>query len=218
MRLVRSFFAAQWSTGSAVARRACPSGGDGRGVMVRRPSLASLNGGAELPVCSAVPPASADGGAPGAPPGRPGVPRCARSRRLAPPSGSPGLTPTRAHPGRFAVAVKTAAVSQLPGSFPALAPGGRAHFPSGSACQRDTRYCAVGPLVDFRAGQGGCLRTRDNFRHAGRRPVKRKMVCKEHPCIYAADGYSMTCSASSCSVPRGPRPPRKLTDVHGREG
>jgi hypothetical protein len=41
---------------------------------------------------------------------------------------------------------------------------------------------------------------------------------KGHPCIYAADGYPMTSSASSWAVPRGPRCPGKLSDVHGREG
>jgi hypothetical protein len=41
---------------------------------------------------------------------------------------------------------------------------------------------------------------------------------KGHPCIYAADGYPMTSFASSWAVPRGPRCPGKLSDVHGREG
>jgi hypothetical protein len=45
-----------------------------------------------------------------------------------------------------------------------------------------------------------------------------KMVCKGHPCIYAADGNPMTRFASPWAVPRGPRSPRELTDVHGREG
>ena len=53
---------------------------------------------------------------------------------------------------------------------------------------------------------------------AGCRPVQQKMVCKGHPCIYATDGDSMTQFASSTVVPCGHRRPRKLTDVHGREG
>ena len=34
----------------------------------------------------------------------------------------------------------------------------------------------------------GCAATRRNLRHVGHRPAQRKMVCKGHPCIYAADG------------------------------
>lgn len=60
--------------------------------------------------------------------------------------------------------------------------------------------------------------TRRNLRHVGRRPARRKMVCKGHPCIYAADGNPMTWFASSWAVPHCLRSPRTLTDVHGREG
>jgi len=55
-------------------------------------------------------------------------------------------------------------------------------------------------------------------RRAGCRPAWQKMVCKGHPCIYTADGDSMTQFASSKVVPCGRRRPRKLSDVHGREG
>jgi hypothetical protein len=55
-------------------------------------------------------------------------------------------------------------------------------------------------------------------RRAGCRPARRKMVCKGHPCIYMADGDSRVRFASSKAVPCGRRLPRKLTDVHGREG
>ena len=55
-------------------------------------------------------------------------------------------------------------------------------------------------------------------RRGGGRPARLKMVCKGHPCIYTADGDSMTQFASSKVVPCGHRRPRKLTDVHGREG
>ena len=60
--------------------------------------------------------------------------------------------------------------------------------------------------------------TRRNLRHVGHRPAQRKMVCKGHPCIYAADGNPMTRFASSWAAPYGSRSPRTLTDVHGREG
>ena len=76
----------------------------------------------------------------------------------------------------------------------------------------------------------GCAATRRNLRHVGHRPARRKMVCKGHPCIYAADGNPMTWFASSLASSRDPRAPsaarglpmasrrlRKLTDVHGRE-
>jgi hypothetical protein len=55
-------------------------------------------------------------------------------------------------------------------------------------------------------------------RRAGCRPAWQKMVCKGHPCIYAADGKPMTWFASSWAVPHCLRSPRTLTDVHGREG
>jgi hypothetical protein len=37
----------------------------------------------------------------------------------------------------------------------------------------------------------GCAATHRNLRHVGHRPAQRKMVCKGHPCIYAADGNPM---------------------------
>jgi hypothetical protein len=55
-------------------------------------------------------------------------------------------------------------------------------------------------------------------RRGGCRPARQKMVCKGHPCIYTADEDPMTWRASSHAVPCGHRCPRKLTDVHGREG
>jgi hypothetical protein len=75
----------------------------------------------------------------------------------------------------------------------------------------------------------GHAATREKLRHVGHRPAKRKMVCKGHPCIYAADGNPMTWFASSLAVPCGrcgrrnlriaapPGRPRRRTDVHGRE-
>jgi hypothetical protein len=52
----------------------------------------------------------------------------------------------------------------------------------------------------------------------GCRPAWQKMVCKGHPCIYTADGDSVTQFGSSEVVSCGHRRPRKLSDVHGREG
>jgi hypothetical protein len=76
----------------------------------------------------------------------------------------------------------------------------------------------------------GCAATRHNLRHVGHRPAQRKMVCKGHPCIYAADRNPMAWFASSLVVrcanavegsrgsPMTPMRPRKRTDAHGREG
>ena len=76
----------------------------------------------------------------------------------------------------------------------------------------------------------GCAATRRNLRHVGHRPAPRKMVCKGHPCIYAADGNPMAWFASSlvvryasaaggsCEPPMTPMRPLRRTDVHGREG
>jgi hypothetical protein len=78
--------------------------------------------------------------------------------------------------------------------------------------------------------RAGRAATRRNLRHVGRRPARRKMVCKGHPCVYAADGNPMAWFASSLVVPwtnaaegscgstMTPVRPRKRTDVHGREG
>jgi hypothetical protein len=76
----------------------------------------------------------------------------------------------------------------------------------------------------------GCAATRRNLRHVGHRPGRRKMVCKGHPCIYAADGNPMAWFASSlgvrcanaaegsCGSPLTPVRPLMRADVHGREG
>jgi hypothetical protein len=142
--------------------------GAGRGVMVQRRSLASLDSGAESPVYGAEPSASAGSGA------------CAA-----------GVVPPR-----FAT----------------------------------HRGAATVGLMPPRQGVTGRAATRHKLRHVGHRPAKRKMVCKGHPCIYAADGNPMTWFTSSLAVPRGlggrqsmwidarPGRPRMRTDVHGREG
>jgi hypothetical protein len=66
--------------------------------------------------------------------------------------------------------------------------------------------------------------TRRKLPHVGHRPAKRKMVCKGHPCIYAADGNPMTwftssiCDRRSLRIAAPQRRARRRTDVHGREG
>ena len=87
----------------------------------------------------------------------------------------------------------------------------------------DRDKTAAALLAPVRGGPSGTSATRRAARRAairrgGCRPVRQKMVCKGHPCIYTADEDSMTRSASSKVVPCGHRRPRKLSDVHGREG
>jgi hypothetical protein len=135
--------------------------------MVRRPSLASLDSGAESPVYVGEPSASA--------------------RRVAP----------AARPSR------------------------------GSATRDDAATVDRMLPLQVRTVYAATLR---NLRHVGHRPARPKMVCKGHPCIYAADGNPMAWFASSlvarradaakgsCGSPLTPMRPRKRTDVHGREG
>ena len=78
--------------------------------------------------------------------------------------------------------------------------------------------------------RAGRAATRRNLRPVGRRPARQKMVCKGHPCIYAADGNPMAWFASSsvvrcanavegsCGSPMTPLRPLRRTDAHGREG
>ena len=78
--------------------------------------------------------------------------------------------------------------------------------------------------------RAGRAATRRNLRHVGRRPARRKMVCKGHPCIYAADGNPMAWFASSlvvrcanaaegsCGSATTPMRPLMRADAHGREG
>jgi hypothetical protein len=120
------------------------------------------------------------------------------------------------------------------------APPGRRVYAHGSVSSNVAadRRCAGAPPGGLIGGECPQPRqvavaraaTRRKSRHAGHRPAKRKMVCKGHPCIHAADGNPMTWFTSSLAVPRGlcgrrspriaarPRRLRERTDVHGREG
>jgi len=169
------------------------------GVMVRRSSVASLDSGAESPVYGGEPSASADRGNPVAKPSwacggrwrrgptmdgrlRPGVPRCDPNGGLVVSAALPGTQ--RRDPARPRRARSRASCRASP-ERSALA----ASHVSGSAERGDTRQQHGDRGLDAsRAGRDGCAATRRNLRHVGRRPAKRKMVCKGHPCIYAADG------------------------------
>jgi hypothetical protein len=112
------------------------------------------------------------------------------------------------------------------------ASAGRATYANGDVPPRGGARCypATVDWMPPRQVMTGRAATRRKLRHVGHRPPMRKMVCKGHPCIYAADGNPMTWFASTLAVPRGrcgrrslriaapPRRDRKRTDVHGREG
>ena len=110
---------------------------------------------------------------------------------------------------------------------PSASAGRRAYANGDVALRGGTRGGAAAP--DWMP-PGQVVTGRAATRHVGHRPAKRKMVCKGHPCIYAADGNPMTWFASTLAVPRGlcgrwslriaarPRRHRMRTDVHGREG
>lgn len=90
----------------------------------------------------------------------------------------------------------------------------------GMRCATAATVELLGPVHGGPPGAGAARRAarRAPVRRGGCRPARQKMVCKGHPCIYAADGDSMTQLASSKVAPCGHRRPRKLSDVHGREG
>jgi hypothetical protein len=92
--------------------------------------------------------------------------------------------------------------------------------PSAPVDRNNPAAALLAPVHGGPPGAGAPRRAarRAATRRAGCRPAWQKMVCKGHPCIYAADGDSMTQFVSSKVVPCGHRHPRKLSDVHGREG
>jgi hypothetical protein len=106
-----------------------------------------------------------------------------------------------------------------PGGGPGATARGRLQPPIGGlpAPRGDTRHHGHRGPGASRAGHSGCAAPRGNLHAVGRRPAKRKMVSKGHPCIHAAYGDLMTWFASSAAT-RGLWSPSPLTDVHGREG
>jgi hypothetical protein len=112
------------------------------------------------------------------------------------------------------------------------ASAGRGAYATGDVPPRGAARCGAATRDWMPPSQvvTGRAATRRTPRHVGHRPAKRKMVCKGHPCIYAADGNPMIWFASTLAVPRGrcgrrslriaapPGRARKRTDVHGREG
>jgi hypothetical protein len=90
--------------------------------------------------------------------------------------------------------------------------------PSASVDRDNPAAALLAPVHGNPSGASRRAARRAATRRAGCRPAWQKMVCKGHPCIYTADGDSMTQFASSKVVPCGRRRPRELSDVHGREG
>jgi hypothetical protein len=163
---------------------------------VRRLSVASLDSGAESPVYGIAPSASV--GREGAAAGPP----CAVGLRFRQRHLDSGGDNAMRRAAEFAAFI------------PADIPGDGA-----------TRACAIitGLMLPEQVSRGGARRATSYgmpvVDRAQRKMVcKQKMVCKGHPCIYAADRYPMTRLATSRAVPRGTRSLGKLTDVHGREG
>ena len=157
---------------------------------MRRLSVASLDSGAESPVYGAAPSASAG-----------------RESTVARPVCVVGLRFRRPHLESGADDA-TRRAAGLAGFIPAGIPGGAATRES-MITTGLTLPGQVSRGVGWRAISSG-MPVVD--------PGRQKLVCKGHPCIYAADRYPMTRLASSRAVPRGPRSLGKLTDVHGREG
>jgi hypothetical protein len=157
---------------------------------VRRLSVASLDSGAESPVYGAA--SSASVGRESAAP----RPPCAV-----------GLRFRKGHldSGRVSAMRRAAGLAAF---VPADIRGGGA-----------TRACAIitGLMLPEQVSRGDARRATSYGLPVVDR-AQRKMVCKGHPCIYAADRYPMTRLVTSLAVPRGTRSLGKLTDVHGREG
>jgi hypothetical protein len=165
--------------------------------VVRRLSLSSSDRGAQLPVYAAEPSASAGraGLAAGALRGTGGSRRTMQPARAVPSAAF--LVPECGRAGARTSVAQPRKVTGIDMPSAAMA-----------ASLGMVRGGAPGPGAPRHAG----------IRRAGCRPAGRKMVCKGHPCIYTADGDSMTQFAFPKAVPCGRRRPRKLTDVHGREG
>jgi hypothetical protein len=181
------------------------------GVMVRRPSVASRDSGAESPVYGAEPPALADRGDPAlalrwAGGGGRSTVRCTadgRRTELGVPLRYLGYLASRAPISGFGGTVDSGGTTSL-------------QLPRRGGATRDKAMLAG----RTRPGQVGTATPRHIAsyamsvvdRHSGRWYVK-DIRASTQPM-----GNPMTWFASSWVVPRGSRSPRKLTDVHGREG
>jgi hypothetical protein len=171
------------------------------GVMVRRPSVASLDSSAELPVYGEEPTASADRGNPAAKPSWAGGGRWTASPTE---TGRLEVGVPRFHPdGSLLESAGLGGIASLPVS-------------SGGATRgNDTLNVDWALSGQVRTGAPLLITTCAMSvlaRQSGRWYVK-DIRASTQPM-----GNPMTWFASSWVVPRGPRSPRKHADVHGREG
>jgi hypothetical protein len=182
----------------------------GEGVMVRRLSVASPDSGAESPVYGDEPVDWVGRG------DSPSMVSAAHAASAAAVLGAPPLVAVSRLVGSGQSAwlpapSSTAAPStHRPGSVLAARTELASQLRSFCRASGDQALPAGPPMYS--------IATPDNWRHVGCRPAKRKMVCKGHPCIHAADEDLMTWFASSMTARRGGRLLRKRTGVHGREG
>jgi hypothetical protein len=192
---------------------------------VRRLSVASLDSGAESPVYGKKPSASADHVGPKAvPPSADGV-RCAITGTLG------HRTVTARLPGETCSGVPRYAdnvglvVSAGHASLPALPvatlPGAQS-MSSGQATPG--RYPAtsdvtrtVARTLPLQVGVG-VVRLATTYDMSVVDPQSGRWYVKDIRASTQSVGNPMTRCASSWAVPHGPRSPRTLTDVHGREG
>lgn len=196
--------------GNALPRTWTARLGTGEGVMVRRLSVASPDSGAESPVYGDEP---ADWA------GRRGSPFRVSAAPAASAAAGLGAPPLLAA-GRLVGSGQSAWLPR------AIVDRGAQHASSGFRSSREDRARQSAAKLCHASGNQALpagplmysIATPGNWRHVGCRPAKRKMVCKGHPCIHAADEDLMTWFASSMTARRGHRLLRKRTGVHGREG
>jgi hypothetical protein len=196
--------------GNALPRTWAVRLGTGEGVMVRRLSVASPDSGAESPVYGDEPVDWVGRG------DSPSMVSAAHAASAAAVLGAPPLVAVSRLVGSGQSAWLPAPSSAVlpsmrqPGSDPAAKTELASRLRSFCQASGDQALPAD-PLMYSIATPG-------NWRHVGCRPAIRKMVCKGHPCIHAADEDLMTWFASSMTARRGGRLLRKRTGVHGREG
>jgi hypothetical protein len=182
---------------------------------VRRLSVASLDSGAESPVYGEEPSASADRGPAEMPPWADGHGRWATRPNF--PQARVGFPQARAGGGRSAAGRKVAAGAAIGGPGGAIGVGGiySLPVPRGGAAPDSTVLVGLATPGQVGTGMPRLATTCDMSvvdRQSGRWYVKDIRASN------AADGNPMTWFASSWAARRGSRSPRKLTDVHGREG
>jgi hypothetical protein len=191
-----------------LARTWLPGARSAEGVMVRRLSVASLDSGAESPVYGEEPSASADRGPAEMPPRADGHGRWAAR---------PNFPQARAGGGRATAGRKLAAGAAIGGPGGAIGVGGTTSLPVPRGGTVHDSTVPVGLATPGQVGTGvPRLATTCDMSVVDRQSGR--WYVEDIRASNAADGNPMTWFASSWAARRGSRSPRKLTDVHGREG